>query len=151
MLGKQSHLDHGQPTHCGNFVKSMYLHMSHISSFSNNYASKLKLKDIALYSRSWRVVLMCTSSLGKLSGSHVWFLPFPRIVFHFLKINKILGYNKCHWITRKKKVIGLLKIQNMIFSSSQGQRSAKSFKLHTPSVLISSCLSLAIVSSMSLW
>ena len=27
----------------------MYLHMSHISSFSNNYASKLKLKDITLY------------------------------------------------------------------------------------------------------
>ena len=47
-----SRLDHGQPTQCVSFVKSMYLHMSHISSFLNNYASKLKLKDITLYSRS---------------------------------------------------------------------------------------------------
>ena len=39
-------IDHGQPTHCDSFVKSMYLHMSHISSFSNNYASNLKLKDL---------------------------------------------------------------------------------------------------------
>ena len=51
-------LDHGQPTHFGTFVKSMYLHMSHISSFSNNYASNLKLKDITLYSQSHKQELL---------------------------------------------------------------------------------------------
>ena len=56
-----SRLDQGQPTHCGSFVKSMYLHMSHISSFSNNYASKLKLKYITLYSRSHKQELLTTT------------------------------------------------------------------------------------------
>ena len=48
-LCKQSRLNHSQSTHCGSFVKFMYmyLHISHIASFSNNYmyACNLKLKD----------------------------------------------------------------------------------------------------------
>ena len=52
-----SRLDHGQPTHFGTFVKSM-LHMSHISSFSNNYASNLKLKD-------YNVILLSPDHINK--------------------------------------------------------------------------------------
>ena len=71
------HHDH-QPAHCGTFVKSMYLHMSHtlcISSFSNNYASNLKLKDITLYSES-------RSHKQELSKVLKW--NFPRIAMYFI-------------------------------------------------------------------
>ena len=89
-LWPSSRLDHGQPTHFGTFVKSMYLHMSHISSFSNNYASNLKLKD-------YNVILSSLDHINKNCRHKVLKGNSPRIAMYFIIGTRTHTYF-FHWL-----------------------------------------------------